>query len=363
MASPILISNPSNSVSILAIIRGIQLALLGGYRSLQNRQIYEIDVCCFALRLIQISIIVQIILWIPTYVCRLATYMLSYLFHWSIDVDVDYLLTVLNMNYVIISSVRFFEPRLDGIFLMSLLFMDEKSNQLYYENLMRLSIDHTEDLESHISIFTSIKHKYNNSIRFRNFVKTNIKTMLSTLLIYFACHKSSKLEKIIIIVLSFQNFDDKIGTVSTLILLVILSIIPKCYSLQFITGFCGSCNLIQDLLYPYFTRINLNKLEKNQWIRSREGLLLGFSFCYFLIIRKLPWIGLLIYVIAEASTAYLVTKISAPPPEKPNQLINWSSTQLIWSIEDQSRILDGNFIFDKGFMPFPGSFFFYPPTN
>lgn len=365
MASPILISNPSSSVSVLAIVRGIQLALLGGYRSLQNRQLYEIDVCCLALRLIQISIIIQIILWTPTYFCRFATYLLSYLFNrnLAIDFDVDYLLSILNMNYMMISSIRFFEPRLDGIFLMTLLFMDNKSDQQYYANLMRLSFEHNEDLESHISILTSIKRKYNNSIQFRKFVKTNTKTILSTLSIYLMCKKSSKLESILIVVLTFQNFDDKIGTVSSLILLVILSIIPKHHSLQFITIFGGSCSLMQDLLNPYFTRISLNKLEKNQWVRSREGLVLGFSICYFLIIRKLPWLGLLIYGIAEASTAYLVTKISNPPPEQPKQLINWCSTQLIWSVEEQSRILDGNFIFDKNFKPFPGSFFFYPPPN
>ena len=365
MASPILISNPSSSVSVLAIVRGVQLALLVVYRSLQNRQLYEIDVCCLALRLIQMSIIIQIILWTPAYFCRFATYILSYLFNrnLAIDFDGDYLLSILNMNYMMISSIRFFEPRLDGIFLMTLLFMDSKSDQQYYANLMRLSFEHNEDLESHISILTSIKRKYNNSIQFRKFVKTNTKTILSTLSIYLMCNKSSKLESILIVVLTFQNFDDKIGTVSSLILLVILSIIPKHHSLQFITTFGGSCSLMQDLLNPYFTRISLNKLEKNQWVRSREGLLLGFSICYFLIIRKLPWLGLLIYGIAEASTAYLVTKISNPPPEQPKQLINWCSTQLIWSVEEQRRILDGNFIFDKNFKPFPGSFFFYPPPN
>ena len=203
MASPILISNPSSSVSVLAIVRGIQLALLGGYRSLQNRQLYEIDVCCLALRLIQISIIIQIILWTPTYFCRFATYLLSYLFNrnLAIDFDVDYLLSILNMNYMMISSIRFFEPRLDGIFLMTLLFMDNKSDQQYYANLMRLSFEHNEDLESHISILTSIKRKYNNSIQFRKFVKTNTKTILSTLSIYLMCKKSSKLESILIVVL------------------------------------------------------------------------------------------------------------------------------------------------------------------
>lgn len=42
-------------------------------------------------------------------------------------------------------------------------------------------------------------------------------------------------------------------------------------------------------------------------------MLYGFSLAFFLIL-KVPLLGVLIYGIAEASTAYLVTKITEPPP-------------------------------------------------
>jgi len=42
-------------------------------------------------------------------------------------------------------------------------------------------------------------------------------------------------------------------------------------------------------------------------------VLFGFSFA-FAIMVKIPLLGVLIYGIAEASTAYLITKITEPPP-------------------------------------------------
>lgn len=363
MASPILISNPSNSVSVLAIVRGIQLSLLGAYRSLQNVHIYNTEMCLLALRMIQISIIIQLILWIPTYLCRLASFVLGRFFGWNVEIDIDYLIRLLNLNYVMIASVKYFEPGLDNIFLTTLLFVDSKSGEQYYQNLVKLPFESPYAQSYQRSFWDTVKFKYTHSLEFRKFVKTNTKHIITTIIIYIVCKRSYKLESLIIIILSFQNFDDKIGTVLSSFLVVILSIIPRYYSLQALSFFWGGCNLMQDLLSPYFNRISLNKLEKIQWIKSREGILLGFSFCYFLVMIKLPWIGLIIYGIGHASTAYLITKLSSPPPEKPKHLINWISTQLILNPDEQGRILEGNFVFDKGFAPFPGSFFIYPPTN
>jgi len=42
-------------------------------------------------------------------------------------------------------------------------------------------------------------------------------------------------------------------------------------------------------------------------------VLYGFALAFFVIL-KIPLLGVLIYGIAEASTAYLITKITAPPP-------------------------------------------------
>ena len=42
-------------------------------------------------------------------------------------------------------------------------------------------------------------------------------------------------------------------------------------------------------------------------------MLYGFAVFFFMLLR-IPLVGVLIYGIAEASTAYLITKITEPPP-------------------------------------------------
>ena len=66
-------------------------------------------------------------------------------------------------------------------------------------------------------------------------------------------------------------------------------------------------------LEPYFSRIQFTKEQKKHWFRDREGLLFGFGVGFYIFLR-IPLLGVLIYGIAEASTAYLITKITDPPP-------------------------------------------------
>jgi hypothetical protein len=44
---------------------------------------------------------------------------------------------------------------------------------------------------------------------------------------------------------------------------------------------------------------------------------------------KIPLVGVLIYGIAEASTAYLITKITDPPPP-PAESKEWAEQQVQW---------------------------------
>lgn len=59
MASPILISNPPPGFSILAIVRGFQLAILGAYRTLQNPSLLTQRFYRQSLIAIQASIVIQ----------------------------------------------------------------------------------------------------------------------------------------------------------------------------------------------------------------------------------------------------------------------------------------------------------------
>jgi hypothetical protein len=68
--------------------------------------------------------------------------------------------------------------------------------------------------------------------------------------------------------------------------------------------------------------------QKRRWFRDREGVLFGFAFAFTAVLR-IPYIGVLMYGVAQASTAYLVTKITDPPPT-PAESENFAESQVTW---------------------------------
>lgn len=99
----------------------------------------------------------------------------------------------------------------------------------------------------------------------------------------------------------------------------------------FLQTYFSSRSLMRELLVPYFARIQFTQHEKKHWFRSREGVLFGFGLGFYFLVR-VPLLGVLIYGIAEASTAYLVTKITDPPPP-PNESQGFAATQEVWHNE------------------------------
>jgi hypothetical protein len=74
--------------------------------------------------------------------------------------------------------------------------------------------------------------------------------------------------------------------------------------------------------------VNFTKEQKKHWFHDREGLLFGFGVGFYIFLR-IPLLGVLIYGVAEASTAYLVTKITDPPPP-PAQSEGFAASQQEW---------------------------------
>lgn len=56
-----------------------------------------------------------------------------------------------------------------------------------------------------------------------------------------------------------------------------------------------------------------SKDQKKLWFKDRAGVLFGFGLGFYVFV-KIPLVGVLIYGLAEASTAYLITKVTDPPP-------------------------------------------------
>ncbi len=104
--------------------------------------------------------------------------------------------------------------------------------------------------------------------------------------------------------------------------------LPRRYLVIFLQAYFSSRSLMRELLEPYFSRIHFTKQEKKKWFHNREGLLFGFGIGFYVLLR-VPLLGVLIYGIAEASTAYLITKITDPPPPA-SQSRGFAASQQEW---------------------------------
>ena len=130
---------------------------------------------------------------------------------------------------------------------------------------------------------------------------------------------------------SFYTFNKAVGPVPASLIFGTGVILPKRYLVVFLQSYFASRSLMRELvcfpvtrgikfmsltvyqLEPYFSRIRFTKEQKRRFFRDREGVLFGFGVGFYVFLR-IPLLGVLIYGIAEASTAYLITKITDPPP-------------------------------------------------
>ena len=74
--------------------------------------------------------------------------------------------------------------------------------------------------------------------------------------------------------------------------------------------------------------MRFSREQKKHWFHDREGVLFGFGVGFYIFL-KIPLLGVLIYGIAEASTAYLITKITDPPPP-PAYAEGFAESQVTW---------------------------------
>lgn len=369
MASPIFVSRPLPNVSLLSVARGVQLALLGAFRALQNPLLYSSRFNRRSLNVILWSLAFQLALWMPFFAagCIILT-LLYFLESQKLLVVEQYLHHiqhhVLQIGGLLMMSLRFFKPELDELFLTSLEFVDAvhsnstKEPKIYSKNLLKVAPEAARSSHYPQSIFELIKHKYRHSAEFSSYVKRNMRTAFLNLAVSYVS-KRWTVCALAVRLLTLRNLNNQIGTVPAIACFSVLNFVPRELSVCLITTYWGTKNLIHDLLLPYFSRVRFSALDKKSWMKAREGVLLGFGIVFYELITQLPWFSLFAYGIGEASIAYLITKISDPPPESPKQLINWTASQLVWSETSLNDVLNGAFTeTDEGFTPIPGTFLF-----
>lgn len=132
---------------------------------------------------------------------------------------------------------------------------------------------------------------------------------------------------------SFYTFHRVVGLGPAAIVFGTGLLLPRKYLVVFLQSYFASRSLMRELLEPYFSRIKFSKEEKRHWFHDREGVLFGFGVGFYIFLR-IPLLGVLIYGIAEASTALLVTKITNPPPP-PAQSEGFAKMEQQWSNRHQ----------------------------
>jgi hypothetical protein len=137
---------------------------------------------------------------------------------------------------------------------------------------------------------------------------------------------------------SFYTFNKAAGLGPAAVVFGTGVLMPRRYLVIFIQSYFASRSLMRELLEPYFARIRFTKEQKRNWFRSREGVLFGFGLGFYILIR-VPLVGVLIYGIAEASTAYLITKITDPPPS-PDKMQSFAESQQVWRNKHEFLSLD-----------------------
>ncbi|KAI0895044.1 formamidase [Annulohypoxylon nitens] len=322
-----------------AVIRGIQLTLVGAHRALQNPGIFTNDHYKQAAIAVGAGIAIRIAIAIPIIGIKVLLDVLSLIFDLDKATWDDTLVNGLDLiaNHVLqvplflMTLMRYITPTLDNLFMDSLRWVDmtyvqkhrnENPNTLrdmYYPNLSGYkqrdgSTNSTSTAEA-VTMFLW---------RFAR------KALIS--LAVFALSYVPYIGRLVLPAASFYTFNKAVGLGPAAVIFGTGVFLPKRYLVIFLQTYFASRSLVRELLEPYFARVHFSKDQKRKWFRSREGLLFGFGIGFYTLLR-VPLLGVLIYGIAEASTAYLITKITDPPPSPKaprSQVEQFAASQQVW---------------------------------
>ncbi|PGG98160.1 hypothetical protein GX51_06947 [Blastomyces parvus] len=318
-----------------AIIRGAQLTLVGAHRALQNPSLFKSEHYRQAALAVCAGIAIRLIISIPVVGVKFVIWLLS----WVIDLEaatwddkilsrLDFISTyVLQVPFLLMTLMRYVTPTLDDMFMESLQWVDstyiqkhksdnpESLRALYYPNLRMYSAK--KDSPTVSGLGTS----------FKAFVTRYGRRTALSLAVYMLS-LLPVVGRFVIPAASFYTFNKAVGPVPALVVFGSGLVVPKRLLVMFLQSYFSSRSLTRELLEPYFSRIKFTRERKRLWFRDREGVLFGFAIGFYTMLR-VPLLGVLLYGIAEASTAYLITKITDPPPP-PAYSEGFAASQITW---------------------------------
>ncbi|OAL23206.1 hypothetical protein AYO20_11018 [Fonsecaea nubica] len=305
-----------------AILRGAQLTFVGAHRALQNPELFTTAHYRQAAIAVCAGLAIRIILNIPIYLVKILIWITSIFVNldhetWDDKVisGLDFISrSVLQIPFGLMMIMGSVTPTLDNLFMESLKWVDttyvqkHKSDDpatlrgMYYPTLKMYSTHGEREKKERRSPVDGV-------IIF--FTKYGRRAAIS--LAIYALTFLPGVGRFVLPAASFYTFNKAVGPVPAGIVFASGLILPKHYMVHFLQTYFSSRSLMSRLLEPYFHRIRFTPQQKKIWFLDRSGVLFGFS-AAFAVMVKVPLLGVLIYGIAEASTAYLITKITEPPP-------------------------------------------------
>ncbi|ODV90888.1 hypothetical protein CANCADRAFT_44518 [Tortispora caseinolytica NRRL Y-17796] len=339
MPSPVFLSRPRSGMNVWAVVRGAQLTFVGTYRALQNPALLDAKFYKAALYTAAICLLLHGLVLIPIYIFRIFLTIGTWIFVGSqrrssiFDLLVFIENAILDLPGLMIILIRLLAPELlDEIFMSSLHAIDAQNKakhpglqKLYYPQL-------SSDWKA--SDLTVSAPSFNLKKRLRmahvsKYAYRHARRVLLSLAVYVAS-SLPLLGRYVMPAMTFSNIYQIAGLYPALALGASTLITSRQLNAALLTSFFGARACSRQLLQPYFARLpktTFTNQERKQWYARREGILLGFGLAFFWLLR-VPYFGAFAYGFAQASAAYLITKITDPPPSQHSELHNWVTTQL-----------------------------------
>ena len=268
------------------------------------------------------GVIIRILLNIPIYVVKAFLFFLSFLVDLDHETWDDFIIdgldffskSVLQVPFFLMMVMSSITPTLDNLFMDSLRWVDQTYVQkhqsddptelraMYYPMLKMYSTHGELDKKEKRGLMDGV-------ILFATRYARHGAISLAVYLLTFL----PVVGRFVLPAASFYTFHEAVGPVPAGIVFATGLVVPKWFLVSFLQTYFSSRTLMRHLLEPYFHRVRFTKEQKKLWFVDRSGVLFGFSFAFAYMV-KVPLFGVLIYGIAEASTAYLITKITEPPP-------------------------------------------------
>ncbi|EKD14212.1 transmembrane protein UsgS [Drepanopeziza brunnea f. sp. 'multigermtubi' MB_m1] len=316
-----------------AVLRGAQLTVVGALRALQNPALFTSAHYKQAAIAVAAGIAIRILIGIPIIGIKVLLWFLSFVVDftsttWDNDIvnSLDFIQNyVLQVPFFLMTMMRYITPTLDNMsVLLILVFLhrykhkgEEVSSlrETYYTNLRKYPTrdgsTHSKSTAEAVTMFL---------MRFGRKAGISLAVFTLSYIPYVG--------RLVLPAASFYTFNSVAGLGPAAVVFGTGIFLPKRYLVIFLQSYFSSRSLVRELLEPYFSRIRFTKEQKKHWFHDREGLLFGFGVGFYIFLR-IPLLGVLIYGIAEASTAYLVTKITDPPPP-PAQSEGFAASQQEW---------------------------------